>query len=402
MIPAMYPVQRSLLLLTLLFTLPALPAVPAEIAAAKDHTIFVGVEVAVERKGKFYRVIGAEKNALQIMHNHQLTLIPLVEAKNLRIDRGVKLSNLRANITNLRGDPGASRQRQAIDNETFRNSMAVQDEMEDRRDKVLGEAVWTAVLSQRTDGSRTPPNTAEDVSAKVLAQLPELTKNIELASRIGTDLVTSRSGPEGGLSDTGFVVSFDVSAPAPLVQCHLAVIADYTLPGNSNLTLSSVTLEPIANLGPVPQQISCEVRRFPPGATVKGYRVALYSHGQEIATNLSSRRTDITREETVLYLTLEHLARHPGETLPPTPVLMIPRSDFVIRLGSTPLDQVIFARVGKDGKIIRLSSDATGWVRLTPELDRAVDQVAFVPALEKGKPVEGVAKIKLADLVASN
>src|SRR5258708_7894771 len=121
---------RSRVLLSLLLTTQALPALPAEDTAAKDHSLFIGVDIAVERKGKFYRVIGAQKNALQIMLNHQVTAVPLSEAANLRIDRGVKLSNLRASVTNLRGDKGDSRLRAATEMEMTRNSMAMQDEME--------------------------------------------------------------------------------------------------------------------------------------------------------------------------------------------------------------------------------------------------------------------------------
>jgi len=380
----------------------ALPLLATDVPSPKDHSLFVGLDVSVARKAKFYRVIGAQKNALQIMVDRQVVTVPLAEAKDLRLDRGVKLSNLSASVTNLHGAVGASRLQAAAETEAISSSMFIQDMMEDKRDKVLGDAVWAPVLGQKTDGTTTPSNAAEQVSQTAQAQLPELQNSINRAALTGSDLITGRSGPEGGLNDTGFVVSFEAAAPVTLEQCHVAVIADYTLPGDSNATFSSVTLEPLGALGPAGRKFSCKVRRFPPGAQLVGYRLALYSRGQEIATNLSTRRTDITRDEAVLYLTLDHLTKHAGETLPPAPVLMVPRSEFVSRLHSAPLDQVIYARVGKDGKIIGLSADATGSVHLPVELSSCVDQIAFVPALEKGKPVEGVAKFKLADLVARN
>jgi hypothetical protein len=232
--------------------------------------------------------------------------------------------------------------------------------------------------------------------------LPALQRSIDRAATVGNDMITGRPAAEGGLNDTGFEVAFEVSAPVPLEQCHVAVIVDYTLPGDSGLTLSSVTLEPLGRLGPTPRKVSYEVRHFPPAAALKGFRVALYSQGLEVVTNLSDRRLDLTRDEAVLYLTMNHMARHPGESLPPTPVLMVPRAEFVSLLGSAPLDAVIYAWVGKDGKIVRLATNASGSVRLPSDLSAAIEQVAFLPALEKGKPIEGVAKLKLADLVASN
>lgn len=374
----------------------------------KEYSIFVGQDVSVVRKGKHHLVIGAQKKAVEVVIDGKLTIIPLSEAKDLQLDRGLKLSNHRATIENVRGTEGESRLAGVAQTEAMLTGMALQDMAEDKRDNVLGASVWAAVYAQRPivynlDGSPYEQGPiANEIQQTAIDQLPSLDRSIDISSRLRTDTTVDNKFGGGGLNDTGYVVSFQVSAPEALEQCHVAVISEYTLPGDSGLTLTSVTLEPIGDLGPTARKFSCEVRRFPPGAQMKGYRVALYSRGQEIVTNLSSRRTDVTRDEAVLFMTMEYLAKHPGETRPPAPILMVPRTELIARLGSTPLDQVIYARVAKDGKILRLSTDVTGSTRLSPDLGAAIDQIAFAPALEKGKPVEGVAKLRLSDLVASN
>ncbi|HWA27631.1 MAG TPA: hypothetical protein VG734_18390 [Lacunisphaera sp.] len=387
----------------------ALPLWPADDQAPKEYSVFVGQDVSVVRNGKHLRVVGAQKKAVEVLIDGKLTIIPLSEAKDLQLDRGVKLSNVHATIENVRGAQGESRIQAAAEMESMITGMYLQDAAEDQRQAVLGEAVEAGIFAQRPqpglpNGEVAPQNPALASSADntALTQLPSLERNIDISAKLRTDINGNKSEAAGGLDDTGYNVSFQVSAPTPLEQCHLAVISEYTLPGDTNLTLTSVTIQPIADLNPTPRKVTCEVRRFPPGAKIKGYRIALYSRGQEIVTNLSSRRTDVTRDEAVLFMTMDYLSKHPNETRPPAPILMVPRTEFIARLGSTPLDQVIYARVGKDGKIIRLSTDAKGSSQLPPELNGAIDQVAFAPALEKGKPVEGVAKLKLADLVASN
>jgi len=390
--PALAVRSVSRLLPALLIVALAPSLRPADDPAPKDHAIFVGLDVSVARKGKYYPVIGAQKKALQVMVNGQATVVPLAEALDLRLDRGIKLSNRSASITHLRGTKGESRIRAQYETEAMNSAMHVQSAQEDRMDNVLGAARVSGMVLGNANGAW----------AEAMAQYPTLDNNISRAAKTGNEMITGKRGPEGGLNDTGFVVTFEASAPGPLDQCHVAIIADYTLPGQSGLPLSSVSLEPIGSLGPAARKITCEVRRFPPDAQLTGYRVALYSHGEEVATNLSTRRLDITRHEAVLFLTMNYLAQHQGETRPPAPILMVPRTEFIERVGSAPLDQVIYARVGKDGKIIRLSTDVAGAAQLPSDLDPAVEQIAFVPALEKGKPVEGVARLKLADLVASN
>jgi hypothetical protein len=407
--PAAFVARRAARVLAALLTVTlASPLWPADPQPAKEYSIFVGQDVSVVRKGKHLRVIGAQKKAVEVMLDGKLTIIPLSEAKDLQLDRGVKLSNLRATIENVRGAEGESRLAAAAQTEAMLTGMVLQDMAEDRRDNVLGANVWGALLAQRPvtggPGGSVPSQApvANSLEQSAIEQMSSLQRGIDVSSSLRTDSTVDKKDVAGGLSDTGYIVSFQASAPLALEQCHMAVISEYTLPGDTGLTLTSVTLEPIGDLGPVARKVSCEVRRFPPGAQMKGYRVALYSRGQEIVTNLSSRRTDVTRDEAVLFMTMEYVAKHAGETRPPAPILMVPRTEFAARLGSTPLDQVIYARVAKDGKVIRLSTDVKGSSQLSSDLSLAVDQIAFAPALEKGKPVEGVAKLKLADLVASN
>lgn len=399
--PALSILRPGRLIAAWLLAALVAPSSPASESAAKDYSIFVGQDVSIVRKGKQLPVTGARKKALEVMLDGKLTIIPLSEARDLRIDRGVKLSPLSATLTNVRGVAGTSRLQGTAEMEAISHSLGMQEMTEDLRDKAMGDARTLAIMSQSSDGSASNSEAANNAYSGFIDQLPSFQKSVDTSAQIGSDLAARHAGA-GGLDDTGYIVSFEAATPVALERCHVAVISEYTLPGNTGLVLSTASLEPIGELGPVPRRISCEVRGFPAGAELKGYRVALYSEGQEIATNLSSRRTEVTRDEAVMFLVVDYIAKHPNETRPPAPILMVPRSAFVAQVGSAPLDQVIYARVGKDGRIIRLSTDAAGVSMLPSTLSPAIDKIAFVPALEKGKPVEGVAKLKLADLVASN
>jgi len=388
-------------LLALLIVTLAPPLRPADDQSPKDHSIFVGVDVSVAWRGKYYRVIGTDKNAVRIMLDGKVTVLPLTVLRDIHVNRGVKLSNRSATVTNLHGAKGTNRAQAAAEAAAMQNTMAMQSMAENARDSAVANAGYVAnISSPGADGSAA--NLGADATKQVMAPLLEIENSINQLAKTNKDLHLDDSGPGGDLGSTGFVVSFEVSAPGPLDECHVAIIATYTIPGASGVTLNKVSFLSLGTLDLDPRKVTCELRGFPAGAELEGYRVALYSNSQEVATNLSARRTEVTRDEALIFLITDYLAGHPGATLPPAPILMVPRSEFVLRLGDAPLDLVIYARVNKDGKIIRLSTNASGSGPLPSDLNLAVDQIAFVPALEKGKPVEGVAKFKLADLVASN
>jgi len=395
--PAFVPRRAALLLLTLLAIVLSPSLRPAADPAPKDHAIFVGLDVIVGWKGKYHRVIGVDKNAVRIMLDHKETVLPMALAKDIRIKQNIKLSNLNASVINLRGTEGLNRMLNTDELSQIHDSMAVQSMMEFQRDQAVSQAVQSETFVSTPDPNATEEAAPETPDPLTIAT-PGLDSRISQMAKTTSDRLTDSIGPGGDLDESGLVVSFEVSAPRPMEQCYAVVIASYTLPGDSSKAFNKISLHPLGTIGPSARKIVSDLQGFPTGAELKSYRVALYSAGLEIATNVSARRADVTRDEAVIFITTDYLAKHKGETLPPTPVLMVPHLAFASLLDPASRDQVIYARIGKDGRTIRLSTDAAGSVKPPSRLDPALDQLAFVPALEKGRPVEGVAKFKLADL----
>lgn len=61
-------------------------------------------------------------------------------------------------------------------------------------------------------------------------------------------------------------------------------------------------------------------------------------------------------------------------------------------------DHTIHANVGKSGTVLALSTDAAGSQRLDSPAESALHHIRFMPGLEKGKPVSGQLKFRIADL----
>ena len=170
-------------------------------------------------------------------------------------------------------------------------------------------------------------------------------------------------------------------------------------------------------------------------------KVHLYVNGKELATNLSERAVDLTRQQAREFLLLSYLADHAAESMPPEPVwTLVPPALLAAKTG-TAFDFPVIVNVDADGSVIsiydsetearaflaeihdaaHLRSKATpgkstqslsATVRITAEdsgvaLDQtgrlpshvvaAMEEMIFLPALDLGSPTPGTVKVNLAD-----
>jgi hypothetical protein len=78
---------------------------------------------------------------------------------------------------------------------------------------------------------------------------------------------------------------------------------------------------------------------------------------------------------------------------------MVPRAEFRAAVQGTDLTSPIFVRVANDGHVLSVSADESGTRQVTSTQQSALRHFRFVPALDKGTPVEGRAKLVVADFV---
>src|SRR5690606_11046771 len=91
-----------------------------------------------------------------------------------------------------------------------------------------------------------------------------------------------------------------------------------------NDRLSDVTFHhPVGRLDLTPRKVRILQAGLPAGFELIDTDIYLFNRGEEIATNLSERRIDLTLEEVRQYLMLDHVANHRNETLPARPVWSI-------------------------------------------------------------------------------
>ena len=147
-----------------------------------------------------------------------------------------------------------------------------------------------------------------------------------------------------------------------------------------------------------PRKVALYQTPFPEGFHLRNYTIALYGNGQEVATNLSDTKMELTRDEAYQYIFVDYLSTHKGQTRPPAAVLMAPRAELK-RLPASELSQSVYVHVDKEGHVIKVSTDESGKHDAGSNIASALQYFRFIPALDKGVAVNGRAKLTVAEFV---
>ena len=189
---------------------------------------------------------------------------------------------------------------------------------------------------------------------------------------------------------------FALSSPRPLTDAYVIITTEYVSPGQAEPT-RRVLAQTVGAVGSVPRKIRLYETGYPTGFHVNRYDISLYAAGQEVATNLSPDRLEMSSDEAYEYLVVEYLSSHKGATLPPAAVLMAPRTELLALANRPEFTTPVYVTVDSDGRIQTLSADSAGKKQVPTDVQSALEKFRFIPALDKGVPVAGRAKLVVAD-----
>jgi hypothetical protein len=422
-------------------------ATPATSSPSKDHVLFVGTDLSVKEGSKFYHVVGATKKTLKIDKDRKLTDVRLSGGANIRINKGVKLSNLSATIGNVQTE-SYDRESARAQLAAMQTAMALTEEASMAADRKHGlMMVLSAVAIPTGAGSGAPQGS--DISATSLKAMQDAAAADYIGALPDLDRLTSASStllsqnvmqPElrddemtldasalpglnllGGsaLSDSGTGTSastslsrstvvpgstevelrFEVSSPTPLEKPYIVVVANYGSLSKPNEVARQISAREFPHIDSRPVKVKMSHAASLNGLPFRKFDIALFANDQEVATNLSEKRMALTREQAFQFFLIDYLSAHKGATLPPTAVLMTPRAEFRRQVDKTDTDYTLHAKVDKMGNVLEMSADPEKNQNLPASVESALKHVRFMPALEKGTPIDGQLKIRIADLM---
>jgi hypothetical protein len=217
----------------------------------------------------------------------------------------------------------------------------------------------------------------------------------DTSSGNSTSISLSQATPT---ASTEVELSFELSSPEPLENAYIVVVANYASPNKPNEVARQISAREFALIDSHPKQVKMSHAALLDGLPFKKFDMGLFANGQEVATNLSERRLALTSDQAFQFFLIDYLSSHKGATLPPTPMLMKPRAEIRRNLDKIEKGQTVYAKVDKMGNVLAMSSDAAGTQPLPSSVQSALEFVRFMPALNNGAPVEGRAKVTLAQL----
>ncbi len=372
----------------------------------KTHTLFMGVDFSIEQNKELYRVQDVVGGAFVINVKGKEIRVPMNWGSiRMKVDPSLKLTESSATVTDLKGeraytlgnDPTVKFQRGLAQSELqYADAQYAQNQALDIQQNVASKQINT----QGMDAQNAARSSAAQNAAKA-QQLSSATNVLNTANAGPGTTFLDKGNPlatEGSFD--AMDVTFAVSSRKTLNHPYVVIVVQYRVtdgkPGQVGNWIYAQALDPI---GREPRKIHVEQGGFPPGFELQDFQVHLYNRGEEIATTVAPKRVTLTREEAFQYVLVEYVSSHKGATLPPSPVMGKVPADLPLKLANGELKETYYIKVGTDGKASELFSDKSCSQKVDDSyLESVVKNLRFNPALANGKPVEGVAAVKLAKL----
>ena len=365
-------------------------------AAEKTHTLFMGADIDIEQNRRFFRAQGMARNSFVISVGGRETLVPMDRGPvNMKVFQELKLTESSATVLDLKGeraytpgnDPIRRMQRGLADSE---NSLAGSEAAKN----------LYATRLQNFESQNYAADHAQDggrYRRELDAALADAgTKYNAAVAGPGTmDLPANTEGQFDAME-----VSFSVSSSRRLDRPYVVIVARYhepdSRPGVYRNWIYAHALDPI---GRETKPVRFLQGGFPPGFKIDDFQLHLYNRNEEIATTVAPRRVALTRDEAFQYLLIEYVSGHKGATLPAVPAMGKLPADLPQRLAGGEFNQTYFVKVSADGIAVETYLDESCTQKAENRyLESVVKNIRFNPALEKGHPVEGVARLKLGEL----
>jgi hypothetical protein len=429
----------------------ALTKMPAytveEPVSAKTHTLFMGADIAINLDRHIYRVRDVWGSNWVIDINGRERQISAKEAPlNLKITPGLKLTEASATIVGFRrvraysyaNDPsvlltkGLS-QSASISSDLLAVSQNAQYKVDTMLSRNMGgmsvlagsDDQFSANALMQTaeyDGAATHPpppgegtlpsnavpTSSSDTSGAFAGEAPTGSLRVNVAgaeTASSAALVQTQNGnePAGKIATSGLDamdVEFDIRSGKPLHNPYVVTMTRFRAPGaKPGMAQNMVYAQSLHPLDEHLSHVHFVEEGFPFDYELIDFQLHIYDRGEEIATNVAADRVELTRDEAFEYVKMEYIGAHRKDTLPATPAMAKLPADLPAQLAAGKYRDVFYVRVSKDGLAYAAFSDPACTQRIDdPYLESVAKRVRFKPALDNGRPVDGVAMLQLGKM----
>jgi hypothetical protein len=378
----------------------------------KSYVLFMGADFDLQqgRGQPLHRVRDMARGSFVIYVDGREVLVPVGDsaATAIKISKSLKLADRFVQATGFKAERVYSATRNPFRSlaNSAGNVAAVEAMSEQNIQRVAALQAAAPPVGGSTGGDGPgvePPPPQSALQLDAIRRLNDA--NMALNSNMNDiGRHADRMAAEAGKQEYDAVeVALRLSSVRPLSGAYLVAVVQYRAPGAKPSEVNNwIHAEELPLLDQEPRTITIRQGGFPPGYEIVRSEVHLYEAGREIGTNVADRSMQLTREEAHQYLVVEHLASHKGETLPPSVALGLAAEDVSPLLDPAGKADVIYVKVNAEGVPIGAYRDAELIRPAGAAIEHLVAVARFMPALRKGRAVDGIARLTLADLVQAD
>jgi hypothetical protein len=367
----------------------------------KPYVMFMGADIAVENDKVFDPVEEVTRGVIVIKVDGNPVNLPLDKDVSIHFRQDLKVTEMGAGVSDLKTDrvysPGADPFKNFAHAEDIAAGADAAADLAQARTTDLQSA---ASLPSSPELTPVPAETRGEVVASQ-ATADGLRQEADREETMLSPLAGKEAAAEGSAMFDAIRITFSITPKSDLAKPYLAVIAQIrgheSKPGQIQPWVHLQSLGPLA--AGVPTKVTVYQEGMPPGYILEKCEIHIYDGREELATNVSSKRVQLTKNEMLDFRVIEYISDNSGKTLPAAPATFV--NDLRSSLSPAQLSQACFVQVAKDGRVKAAFGDKKGTQPLQdPELDAALKGLRFKPAIEAGKPVESIVPVRLGMIVA--
>ena len=377
----------------------------------KPYRLFMGSNLSVVSKDLALPVIDVRRRTFVVKGPRGDQFVnPNDRQFQLKIDDALKLSSAFAMVENLNVERIYTPGNDPMDK--FVTMTQVSGYMADQADNAMqaqrysesgvGQASAFAAIEAGSEGepaalAQLATSQAHLGNAQASADRAQWTTRMQaispasMSGRLTSDLAAGQFD--------GVRVTFKLSSPRRLETPYAVIFIRYLeqqdRPNTANVWIHA---EKLPDIDESPRTITIQGGGLTPGYHIDSYHVHLYEGTAEIATTVSPKQVALTTDEAFQFSVIQHITANRDQTKDPAEAKAFWPGQLQNRVPADMLSRIFFVKVGPNGRALGLFEDKdcaqpvtnAGLVALIPEL-------RFLPALTKGKPVVGIAPVKLGD-----
>jgi hypothetical protein len=366
------------------------PVVHSQEAPVRDHQLFVGVDLVMNHDEALVDVRKIENKKVSL-DNADREVVSLRDSDGLQWRLATKVSATSANISAFKPKRVMSpaknpalkqlRDKQAL--------MAFADDQKERREVALRQSMRPSQADPSTD---TPALTEEEAAAEMSAAVAEIDK----FSAMGAAFDRAKNFHHGDEGFDAVQLSFEISSPTPIADAYVVAIMRVSVDGNLHDT---TFYRQLGRVDESPRKVRFLQAGLPSGYEIKDARVHLYWQGEEIPTNMSEKNYAVTSAEAKMYLQTDYLGKHRFDSAPASPAWSMVPPALLAAEGPSEYDLPVTVELDAEGQLLAIQSEN---VIVPAGIRTVVEQMTFVPAVEKGKGVPSTLTINPADFFKIN